>query len=544
MRQLKGTGRLIRLALRRDRIKLPVWIMAIVGMLAVNIPAVVDVYGKTEQTQIGYAATTAPSLISRIFGGPVAGPQLGEIIMNETFLFLAIAIAFMSTLLVVRHTRQNEETGRSELISSAVVGRNASLTAALAVAVGANVIVALLSTAVFMAHDITGAYAYGGGAVLGAVGITFALIAAITAQISESARGANSQAAVAIGVAFMLRGIGDGLGKLTPDNLGVISAWPSWLSPFGWMQQMHALTQGNWSIFGLFAGLCAVLAAMAYYLNSIRDMGIGMLPARKGPAQAARSLVNPLGLAWRLQYGVLRGWMAGIIVMGLVIGLVSKEFRNMFKTNPELAETLGQIGGSGTAFNDIFFSSMFSFMGIAIAAYSIQALQRMRSEESAGRLEPIIAAHVSKPRWMLSHIVCTYGGVIALFLVLGIVSAATYVLANSASWSEFAPLVGAALVPVPAVLVIAGVAVALFGLLPSLTIALSWGAFAVCFLLGQFGALLKLPQAVMNASPFTHVPAAPAETVAVAPIAALCAVALLLCIAGLVTFRQRDLSTS
>lgn len=543
MNQFTGTGRLVRLALRRDRIKLPAWIIAITGMLAINMPAIFDVYGKTEQTQLAYAATTAPSLISRIFGGPIAGPQIGEIVMNEIFLFWALAIAFMSTLLVVRHTRQNEETGRAELISSAVVGRNASLTAALAVAFGANVAVALISAAIFKGNDFSTVHSLGAGAALGAVGVIFALVAAITSQISESARGANSQAATVIGVAFMLRAIGDGLAKLTPDNLGVTSAWPSWLSPIGWMQQMHALTQGNWDIFGLFAVAGIALVTTAYYLNSIRDMGLGMIPARKGPAHAKPSLMSAPGLAWRLQYGVLRGWVVGIVVMGLTIGLVSKEFGSMLESNPDLAKALSQMGGSGNL-NDIFFSSMFSFMGIALAAYGVQALQRMRTEETAGRLEPVLAAAVGKPGWVGSHILCACGGILLLFLVLGITSAATYILANNATWSEFWPLVGAAFAPVPAVLVLASIAVLAFGLLPSFSIAISWCVFALCFLLGQFGALLKLPQAVMNLSPFTHIPAAPAEAITFTPLAALCGVALLCTVAGLAAFRKRDITTS
>src|SRR5688500_11064767 len=117
MHGLTGTGRLVRLALRRDRIKQPIGLLALGFMLFSSVAAAVDMYVKPSQ-QLTYAATTAPSVVSRIFGGPIDGPNMGAIVMNETFLFTAVAVAFMSTLTVVRHTRQNEEFGRSELVES------------------------------------------------------------------------------------------------------------------------------------------------------------------------------------------------------------------------------------------------------------------------------------------------------------------------------------------------------------------------------------------------------------------------------------------
>ena len=140
MNTLKGTSTLIKLILRRDRVKLPVWIVAITGFVTINIPAIQELYGKDMQQQVTYATTSAASVVARAFGGPINGPEIGAIILNETFLFTAVLVAFMSTLLVVRHTRQNEETGREEMLSSGILGRHASLTAALVVAAGSNIL--------------------------------------------------------------------------------------------------------------------------------------------------------------------------------------------------------------------------------------------------------------------------------------------------------------------------------------------------------------------------------------------------------------------
>jgi ABC-2 type transport system permease protein len=64
----------------------------------------------------------------------------------------------------------------------------------------------------------------------------------------------------------------------------------------------------------------------------------------------------------------------------------------------------------------------------------------------------------------------------------------------------------------------------------------------VFLLLGQLGAVLDLPQALLDVSPYTHVPALPSAELAVLPLAVLTAVAVALLAAGLAGFRRRDLA--
>jgi ABC-2 type transport system permease protein len=545
MQQFTGTWRLIRLALRRDRIKLPVWIFALALVLAANVPAVTALYGKSMAEQVTYAASIAPSMSGRIFGGPVGGPDIGAIVLNETFLFMAIAVVFMSTLTVVRHTRQNEETGRSELIGAGIVGRSAGLAAALIVAIGANILLSLLIYAGLLANGLEPAGSLGTAAALGAIGIAFAGVAAVTAQISESARGANSLAAAVLGVAFLLRAVGDALGNLTADKLAVVSAWPSWLSPLGWVQQIHPYTLQRWWIFGLAAAFTTAAIGAAFYLNSHRDLGAGLLATRKGPAHAPKALLGAgaFGLVRRLQRGVLRGWAVGIGVMGLTVGLVGKEYADMFLENEDVAKYLESVGGTGR-FEDIYFAAMMAIMGIAIAGYALQALQRLRSEEAGGQLEGILSTAVSKQRWALGHVAYTAAGAVALLALLGVSGGLTYVLiVPEAQTSYIWSIVGAALAQAPAVLAVMGFAVALFGLSPRAVIAVTWSAFGALLLLSQFGAILKLPQWVMNVSPFTHLTAVPAKSPAWEAMAILLGAALALGAIGIAAFRRRDITT-
>jgi ABC-2 type transport system permease protein len=94
-------------------------------------------------------------------------------------------------------------------------------------------------------------------------------------------------------------------------------------------------------------------------------------------------------------------------------------------------------------------------------------------------------------------------------------------------------------VQLPAVWVLAGVAVLLVGVLPRLT-GLAWGALAVSLGLGLIGGALGLNHWLVDVSPFTHTPKAPASPVSAEPVVLLLAVAVLLLVAGLAGLRRRD----
>ena len=63
-------------------------------------------------------------------------------------------LGLMSMLLVTRHTRQEEETGRAELVSAGVVGRYAWLAASLLYVLAVNVVLAALTAAGYVAMGL------------------------------------------------------------------------------------------------------------------------------------------------------------------------------------------------------------------------------------------------------------------------------------------------------------------------------------------------------------------------------------------------------
>lgn len=538
MNGFAGTGALVRLALRRDRIRLPIWIGGLAALLAVQAAGTADTY-PTEADRTAAAAVLATNPALRLLRGPAADASLGGMIVSDAFWILTVATALLSALAVVRHTRQNEETGRAEMIAAAPVGAYAGLTAALLVTVAANLVLAALLSLTLIANALPAAGSVAAGASIGATGIAFAGIAATTAQISQSSRAANALATAAVGAAYLLRGIGDVQGRTEASGVAVASAWPSWLSPIGWTQKVRAFDDNTWWLLALPATMFAATTLLALFLTTHRDFGLGLLPTRGGPATAPPGLLSPLGLAWRLQRGALLGWAAGMAVAGAMFGSLGQQI-NELADNPRFVEVMGRLGGAGVALSDTFFAATMALLGAISAGYPLQALLRMRAEESEGRLEHLLATAVGRTRWIAGHIVCAILGTTLLLLVAGASADLTNARATDTNYTF--NLTAAALAQAPASLVVAGFAVAGFGLLPRWAEPLSWAGFTLALLLGPLGDILGLPEAARDISPFSHTPAAPAADVTAIPILTLLAAAATLTAAGLVTFRRRDLA--
>jgi ABC-2 type transport system permease protein len=538
MGMFTGTGTLSRLVIRRDRVKLPLWMGGILALIAASTSANIDLY-PTVADQAAYATTSATSMVSRILAGPITGADIGAIIMVETFLIAAVLVAFMSTLAIVRHTRQNEETGRSELIGSMIVGRHAPLAAALLVVVGANLVVGALATGLLTAllgsEELAGAIAYGSS--LAGVGVVFAGVAAVAAQITEGSRAANGIIAAVVGFCFLLRGIGDALGNVAANGVEVVSNGISWLSPLAWGMLMRPFVANDWWVLLLFVGLFAGLVWTAILMTDRRDVGSGMVATRKGPAKAASTLLSPLGLAWRLQRGVFIGWLAAMAITSVGFGVIGKEFESFFEDNDQLAEAFARIG-TDDIINGLF-AALMGFAGVMVTGYIVQAILRIRAEET-GPLETVLATGVSRTRWILSHITIAFGGTLLLLLTSGLLCAVAYSMVTD-STSHFTAIVQGAIVQTPAVLAIGGFAVAVLAAIPRLSIGFAWAGFIISFLIEQLGLLLSLPQWILNISPFTHVPNVPAVAISYAPLYIISGVALALTLLGVYWFKQRDI---
>ncbi|MEU8246144.1 ABC transporter permease [Nonomuraea sp. NPDC048916] len=523
---MTGTRGLVRLILRRDRVILPIWVLLLAIMPVTQISAIGGLYSTDAELQAFAASMRSTPAFFALYG-PLLDwhlPALG--IWRAGFVPVVLALA--SVLTVIRHTRVEEESGRRELLGSTVVGRHASLTAALIVVASANVIAGLIITGSLAGkYPVAGALAAGLDYAL--VGIAFAAIGAVAAQLTESASGARVIGISALGLAFLLRMAGD-----TTD-----ASWLSWLSPIAWGQKLRPFAGEEWWPLALLAAFIAVTCYAAYTLAARRDVAAGLVPPRLGPAQAAAGLAGPFALAWRLHRGLLLAWCAGFAVFGAVIGSAADAASSALADNAQIMEMLNRLGGGANP-ADLFIATLIGIFGIGVSGYAIQAALRLRAEESLARAEPLLATAVSRVGWAAGHTLFAVLGPAAVLTVTGLAVGLSYGAAAGDVGAHLPATMGAALAQLPAVWTFSGLALALFGLLPRL-VAAAWALLALFLLFGQVGALLQLPQALLDLSPFSHLPMLPGGEVSATPLVAMTAIAAALAIAGLYGFRRRDL---
>ncbi len=534
-----GTLRLARLALHRDRLQLPIWVASLAGINLLTAASVTSLY-PTAADRIEFARNSATNAVAVGFNGLISGTSEGAVITSQSLLILLLAVALMNTFAVVRHTRQNEETGRAELVGAAVVGRRAPLNAALLVALVGSVLVGLTNGVAMMALGLPASGSIATAAAAAGTGMAFAGVAAVAAQVAGTARGANGIAGAVVGLAFVLRTFGDMASHVDESGVKVVSGWASWLSPIGWGQQIRPYHHHEWGVLGLLAGFAIATVAASYAITARRDLGSGMIAPRPGPTHGHRALLSPIGLAWRLQRGVIIGWAVAMVVIGAVYGAVANDVDDLLAGSDSSTDIFEDLGGGAGDLEQIYLAASTTLSTAMVGATVIQMTNRLRSEETAGALESLLATPVSRSRWMAAHLAVALAGSVAIVTLTGAVMGLAYGISIGDASHQTARLAGAALAQWPGILVLAGFGAALFGLVPRHARAIGWGAYAACVVLGQIGDLLNLPQIVLDLSPFTHLPAAPARPVTVLPLVVLGAVGTVLGALGVASFQRRD----
>ena len=530
---LTGARELLRLAQRRDRMLLPIWIY-VLAIIAVSGGYVVKKIYKTPADLASIASTVRHDAALLFIYGQLHGHSLGAITTWRYLVYSALTAGLMSIFLVIRHTRADEEAGRLELVGSTVVGRHAALTAAMLLALLANVVAFVLAVVIFVAFGLpaAGALAYGLGQLT--CGLVFAAIAAVAAQVSGTARGARAIAITLLGLVFLLRGVGD-----SGASHGL--TWLSWLSPIGWAEELRPFGGERWWVLAVPLAALAVLITTAFALAGRRDAGAGLIRPRPGSATAGRLLGGPLGLVWRQERASLAGWSAGFLVAGLAIGVVGNGIGKLLGSGGGAIEKgLLRIGGQ-SALTNAYLAACMALLGLVAAAYATGVVLRLRTTETDGLGEPILASPVSRYRWSGSTLLMTLAGTAVVLVTGGIGMGLGFGLATSGVGTWVSRLIVAGLVQLPAALCLAGFACLVVGLLPQWSIGLGWAAVGICGLISLFGPAVQLSEKVLDLFPFTHTPKLPGGELSATPVLWLCAAALAMAAVGVAGLRRRDL---
>jgi len=526
-RPLAGFAHLFWFMVRRDRLRAPVWMASIIGLIAASTASVVNMFETPAELQ-EYATLARADAAVKAFAGPGYGlddPTLGAVVMNEILVYTLIVVALMCVFLLIRHTRAEEETDRAELVRAAGVGRLATMAAACVWVGIINVVVATGLTLSLLAFGlpVTGTLAY--GSVTCAIGMVFIGVAAAAAQIASSARAATAASGATLGVFFVMRAVGD---------LG--TGWVTWLSPLGWAQSVRAFADERWWVLVPLVLGAAAFTAVAVALSTRRDLGAGFFKQRPGPADGSDHLATPLAMAFRLQRTSLIAWTIGLAMLGFFFGIVADQAEAMLE-NEAIADFFAR-AGAGTP-TEMFLATTVLMVALTASGYTVSTVLRLRTDEMAVRAEPVLAMPVGRATWLMSYLTVSAVGTIVVMVVtglaIGIGSAA-----QLGDGGQILAVLAAALAMVPALLVLAALTVALIGIRPKWA-PLAWAGVVISAVSGLLAETLSLPQSIRNMSPFEHVPAMPAASFELVPIALLVLVAIGLTFGGLAAITRRDI---
>lgn len=505
-----------------------VWMLALIAMMLGTAGSIAGLYPTPEKIHAYAQAATAGDALVAINGRVEGIDSLGGIIADEFGFFAAFLLPLLGISLVALVTRSEEEAGRLEALLAGRVARHVPVLAGITLASAAIVVTVVAFALGLIAFGVPPTRSVLYAASLGTLAFVFAGLAALLAQVVLHSRGVYTWGLLVLGVAYVLRGVGD-----------VTNTWVTWLSPLGWAEKAAAFGDMRWWTLLIPLAVGGLLAALAVLVAGRRDLGSALLRGGAGSARATTWLRSPLGLAAAIHRPAMLAWLAGAVILAGTMGFLAQQFIDAVLGNTAAAEAFGL---SGAQPGDGMIALTQLYIAIIATGYAVQAVGSLRGEETAGRLEMRLSGTLSRMSWLAAH-----GFVIVAGLVV-IVVVSSLVLAAGMAWSmgttvDLGRVVGAGAAYLPAELLVGGLALALFGLWPR-AFPVAWAALAGVTFLAFLGPGLKLPAWLLDLSPTTHVGNPPVGSVVALPLAVLGAIAVVLGVGAAIGFRGRGVPQS
>jgi ABC-2 type transport system permease protein len=488
-----------------------------------------EMYPTQADRDVMALAMTNPALIA-ISGPPygLGSYTNGAMLSNFMLVFMGIPIAIMSVLLVARHSRQDEELGRLELVRSMPAGRLANTAASVILVSLAQLAIAILTTIGLAACqiegiDLAGSLSY--SFALAFAGAFFAALTSIFSQLFSSSRTSTGLSFFSIFAFFILRAVGDNSAKAL-----------SYISPFGLMHMTESYVRNlAWPHFALL-GSSIIAFALALLLSGTRDLGQGLIQAKPGRSDAPASLSDPLGLIFRLLRGSALVWALVVFALSFLIGLLFSDMDGFVRSSELLSAAFASLDFAAV---EEFSTMITSIISMIATIPAISFILRARSEERAGYSENVISRSVPRTSIMAACFIHAIASSVVL-MALGALGLGV----GGRLSLESAPALGvffkAFLSQLPAIWAMIGLAAAMVGLLPKFC-AFSYAYLGYSFLAVYFGSMTDLPELASKLTPYGNVPKIPLESFNIAPLAILAAIAAIAAVAGFWGQSRRDM---
>ncbi|WP_440895629.1 ABC transporter permease [Amphibacillus sp. Q70] len=483
-----GTKILFYLYLRRDRFFLPLWILLPLFLLIGHAFSFLSLTSGREINAV-INELNQDGLVSAVHGPIMSMDMVGATLwraINPVTLLIGVCVI----LTVIRHTRTDEETGRTEFISSLVVGKYANLTAtSCVVCLGTFLASVLMSmTMLVLGGSIKEIIIF--GATLFLAGMFFTGIGLLACQLRNSSSAARNIGIIVLGLSLVINIL---------NNFGGSDLFLKWLSPISWTRVTSPFADEN--VLGLVPLLVIALfpIILAYFFSTKRDIGGAILELQAGPTEAAPFFKNPLALAWKIHQGMFIGWLVAVTLyiatFAAVSPTISGEISSLF------TEITGDNWMEGMPIGLLFVSIGIYIMALFIGLYALLALNGLKKEEMDGRNEIILDKKINRKSYMFSFIFIALCGSALLLVLMGLIGAAIYSVVSGSWGSESWQILIMSISKIPAVWTLIGFFSLLYGFFPKVT-ALSWGIWALFSLLEVSWESGLINWTVMQLSPF------------------------------------------
>lgn len=526
-KSLMNTRLLFFFYIRRERLSLVIWILALAGTTAAVAISFEELYATEAEIEALKHIISNPAITAMV--GPAFGLDhytLGAMMSHQMLLFTILAVAIMNIVMTAKHTRADEETGRMEQVEALPLGRLASLFALFLLLLLANGLIALTTALALigLGLDGTGSFLY--GAVLGLGGLFFASLTALGAQVFRSSRTVLAFSFAVLIWAYIQRAAGDMEAEIL-----------SYTSPLGLLLYTEVYVNNYLWPLGIIFVLCLILFSLAFFLKARRDLGSSLIGERAGKARGGKMFQTPFRFIFRLQFGLIFAWLLGIYLLAASYASMLGELE-YFLENLSFIEDMLPKAGEGTLLEQ-FLVMLMSVMSLLCLIPGILILLRLYKEEEDNRMEPLLTTGVSRGRILGTYISLSVMTSIVMLLitVLGFYSVSSFVTEEKIALVSFLKL---ALGYLPAILVMLGLTTLIIGGFPGLR-GLLWLYLAYSFIVIYLGDLLDFPEVLDYLTPFGYVLSFPLEGRGIVESIVLLALSLSLFLLGLGFYRRRDL---
>lgn len=518
--------------LKRDWIKILIWVIGLGAFSAGFVPAFVEI--TKGQGLIGmYEVLQNPAMMSIVGPTPIDVATyytIGAFYSHTMLLFSSLIAMIMSALHIVGRTRKEEDSGLLELVRSFEIGRQANSLAAIKEMVVINILLAIFTSGLLYSFDADTITMEGSllfGISIGMAGIIGGALALVLSQIMSSSSSAIGSSLGIIGLLYIIRAGTD----ISNVDLSMIN-------PLGWTYLTYPFTENNWIPLLYAAIFSIVLVIIAFALEGGRDMGAGYLPERQGRANAKKSLLSVSGLFIRINRGTIIAWLIGYSILGISYGAVYGDMEAFIK-NSELAQLM--FTQSGVSLEISFTSTIMMVMMGLVCIIPIVIINKLFAVEINSYITQLQATRVTRGRLYWTNIVLAtvvgLTGIIVSAASLG--ATALYVMSDNTTM-EMVDFLTSGFNSLPVVLFYVALAALVLGWVPRLG-KLVYVYFTYSFFLSYFSGIIDLPDWVLKTAINSWIPMMPMEDFDLSIFITITAISLIMIIVGYLGYNNRDM---